>query len=396
MKIAAFERVGAPAVELVGDGRQQAVARAHRHAAGIEQREAAGAVGRLDHAGLDAGLADRRRLLVARHAEHRDRRAEDVGGRDAELGGVVDHLGSIDGGTPSSLQSSGSHVPLRISSSRVRLALVASLACTLPPVSRHSRKLSIVPAASAPLSAAARAPGDVLQDPGDLGAREIGIEQQAGLVRDGFSWPPRFSSAHTSEVRRSCQTMALCTGLPVARSHTTVGLALVGDADAGERRGRRPGLGQRLAADLDGGAPDLFGIVLDPAGLGEDLRQFLLRRRHGPARAKSNTIARVLVVPWSMARICFAAMRPRLVRPVDGEVYRFEQRRLQRRIAEQAHRVACHGAVVAGALERVGQRIVALDQGSAPATGRRRAGRASRWCASRTRDRRRRRAGRTG
>jgi hypothetical protein len=42
--------------------------------------------------------------------------------------------------------------------SMVREALVASVACTLPPVSRHSRKQSIVPNASLPSSAASRAP----------------------------------------------------------------------------------------------------------------------------------------------------------------------------------------------------------------------------------------------
>src|SRR5207248_8545748 len=37
-------------------------------------------------------------------------------------------------------------------------------------------------------------------------------------------------------------------------------------------------------ANFDGGRPDLLGIVLDPAGLGEDLRQLLLRRGDRPAR----------------------------------------------------------------------------------------------------------------
>jgi hypothetical protein len=40
----------------------------------------------------------------------------------------------------------------------VREALVASVACTAPPVSRQIRKLSIVPARSSPRSARARAP----------------------------------------------------------------------------------------------------------------------------------------------------------------------------------------------------------------------------------------------
>ena len=37
-----------------------------------------------------------------------------------------------------------------------------------------------------------------------------------------------------SAVRRSCQTMARWMGLPVRRSHTQAGLALVGDADGGD------------------------------------------------------------------------------------------------------------------------------------------------------------------
>ena len=36
------------------------------------------------------------------------------------------------------------------------------------------------------------------------------------------SWPSLFSLAQMSAVRRSCQTMARCTALPVARSQTTV------------------------------------------------------------------------------------------------------------------------------------------------------------------------------
>src|SRR2546423_9503227 len=36
------------------------------------------------------------------------------------------------------------------------------------------------------------------------------------------SWPSALSLAQMSAVRRSCQTMARCTALPVARAHTTV------------------------------------------------------------------------------------------------------------------------------------------------------------------------------
>ncbi len=46
-----------------------------------------------------------------------------------------------------------------MSYSRVREALVASVACTLPPVSFQITQVSIVPASSSPLAAASRAPG---------------------------------------------------------------------------------------------------------------------------------------------------------------------------------------------------------------------------------------------
>jgi hypothetical protein len=70
------------------------------------------------------------------------------------------------------------------------------------------------------------------------------------------------------------------------------GLALVGDADAGDAAGIEPGLGQRATAYFNRGPPDLLGVVLDPAGLGKDLRQFLLCRRGWPARGIEDNGAR--------------------------------------------------------------------------------------------------------
>ncbi|MNY19858.1 hypothetical protein D3C86_1533130 [compost metagenome] len=66
--------------------------------------------------------------------------------------------GSRLGGISSSSSSSVSHCWLWILNSRVREALVASVLCDLPPVRRHSRKLSTVPKRSSPRSARARAP----------------------------------------------------------------------------------------------------------------------------------------------------------------------------------------------------------------------------------------------
>ncbi len=69
-----FERVGGAAAEPPGDRGQQALGRGHRPLAGVEQHEAAGAVGVLGGARLEAGLAEERRLLVAGRAGNRNRR----------------------------------------------------------------------------------------------------------------------------------------------------------------------------------------------------------------------------------------------------------------------------------------------------------------------------------
>ena len=104
----------------------------------------------------------------------------------------------------------------------VRDALVASVACTAPPVSRHSKKLSTVPNASRPASAAARAPSTWSSSQAILVAEKYGSSSSPVLDAIVGSWPAARSSEQASVVRRSCQTMALWIGLPVARSHTIV------------------------------------------------------------------------------------------------------------------------------------------------------------------------------
>ena len=89
----AFERVGGFAFELVGDGSEQAVLRAHGLVPGVEQGKAAGAVGGFHHAGRKAGLADGGGLLIARDAEDRNLASEKVGAGGAIVGGAVAHLG---------------------------------------------------------------------------------------------------------------------------------------------------------------------------------------------------------------------------------------------------------------------------------------------------------------
>ena len=91
-------------------------------------------------------------------------------------------------------------------------------------------------------SAAARAPIDMVEQPGDLGGREIRIEHQAGFLRDRGLMPGR------------AQRRAGVGGAAVLPDDGVVdrpavdaipddrGLALVGDADAGDVLGAEPAL----------------------------------------------------------------------------------------------------------------------------------------------------------
>ena len=94
-------------------------------------------------------------------------------------------------------------------------------------------------------------------------------------------------------VRVSCQMIALCTGAPVSRSQSDGRLALVGDAE--RRRGRTAAswrVVERVRHDLHDVAPDLLGVVLDPARAREDLLVLLLGDRDDAGRAVEDDAAR--------------------------------------------------------------------------------------------------------
>ena len=90
---AAFEGVGGPAFEAVGQGRYQPVIRYHRFLAGVLQHETARAVSGLDRSGLQAGLTHSGRLLVPGHAGDGNIATEQFRRGDAERAAIVVHLG---------------------------------------------------------------------------------------------------------------------------------------------------------------------------------------------------------------------------------------------------------------------------------------------------------------
>ena len=100
-------------------------------------------------------------------------------------------------------------------------------------------------------------------------------------------------------MRRSCQTIALCTGRPVARSHSTVVSRWLVMPIAAIGRPRAAAIASRQV--VDDRPPDLLRVVLDPARPRVDLAQFDPRGVMRSCPAASNRIARVLVVPWSIA-----------------------------------------------------------------------------------------------
>ena len=120
--------------------------------------------------------------------------------------------------------------------------------------------------------------GDIVEQPGDLGRREIRVEQQSRARCDQRLVPrgaQPLADVGGAAVLPDDRAMDRRAGLAVPDQRR---LALVGDADRRQLGRANAGLGQRLAAGRQRRAPDVFGVVLDPAGSGIMLGEFLLRR----------------------------------------------------------------------------------------------------------------------
>jgi hypothetical protein len=291
-----MKRIGPLAGQLIGDGGEKPVARYDALPSGVEQGEAAGAVSRLQHAGLEAGLADGRRLLVAGDAAYRDRAAEQLGhGRAVERGAVLDlrqhRSRHIEDRQELVVEASGVNVEQQGARGVGGVGGVDLAAGEAPDREAVDR-------AEAQFAACRAFPGagDRVEHPGRLGAGEIGVEDEPGLGGD-----PRL-------VAGALELLAAIGGAAILPDDGTVdrpagvalpdqrGLALIGDADGGDRGGADSGLGDGVAARRQDSCPDLLGLMLDEAGTRKMLGEFLLRHRHhlqpvveddGPRRCRS-------------------------------------------------------------------------------------------------------------
>src|SRR5690606_34379799 len=121
---------------------------------------------------------------------------------------------------------------------------------------------------------------DVVEDPADLRAGEVGGEGQTGLVTEPVL-PAVLAELVDDLVRPGVlPDDGVVNGLAgVAVPHHRR-LPLVGDADGGDVGDVHAPLLQRPVDDLLGAVPDLLRVVLHPAGLGVDLVVFVLVDRH--------------------------------------------------------------------------------------------------------------------
>ena len=131
--------------------------------------------------------------------------------------------------------------------SSVRLALLTSVTCTRPPVSRQIRNESTVPNSTSPRSARARRPGIVSSRCLIFVPGEIGIEHEAGLLAEQFLQAVGLELLADRRRDAALPDDGVGDGLAGGPVPEDGRLALVGDADGGDLVRRDAGLGDRLA-----------------------------------------------------------------------------------------------------------------------------------------------------
>ena len=294
---AAFERVleaifAAPPC----DRRKQVVGGRDRSLAGIEQHEAAGAVRVLREAGREAGLPEQRRLLVA----------GDAGDR---------HLHSIQGGVRAHARrryDAWKHRPRNVEQ-REQLVVPFARVDVEQQRAARVRRVGDVDAARGQVPdepAVDRAEGElaaaraiagarhVVEQPGELGSREIGVQHEARALADLDRMPGR------------AQGVAAIGGAPILPDDR-IGdrpaggaipqhgcLALIRDAERGDVGDAKAGGRDRIVQHARLRRPDFRGVVLDPARLRVDLTKFLLggaARRPGSIEHDRPRAGRALV-----------------------------------------------------------------------------------------------------
>ena len=285
----AFQRVGDLSVQAPCNRRDQPVFAEHGLIPGVHQHKATGAVGVFGLSGLEAGLAEQRRLLVSRRPRDGDGRAKILRQRlavNAAAGpDLREHtLGDVQLRENFIVPAKGVDVEQHGAGGVGIVRHMGFAAGELPDEpGLHGAEQQLAPLRPRPDAR------HILQNPAQLGAGKIGVDDQTGLA-------PEF--LHQSFF---LQLVAIRTGAAAlpddGAAHRLAGfsvpddggLPLVGDADGGNVGGGRPDVRHSPLGDLYLGRPDLVGVMLHPAGLGEILGKFLLGDgTHFPLLVKKN------------------------------------------------------------------------------------------------------------
>ncbi len=218
---AAFERVVGATGALPGHGGNQLVLRLDDFASGVEQQEATRSVGVLGHSGRQARLSEKRRLLVACDARDGHGRIADAAFR--AYARRCDHrrqhrARNVEQREELIVPLAGVDVEQQ-RAARVRcigdVGRAARQIPDQPRVDRAERELSALCARSRAI--------DVVEQPLELGAGKIGVENQPRLLREqALRAPLRAARRRCRRCAGPARRSPRATGLPVARSHSTV------------------------------------------------------------------------------------------------------------------------------------------------------------------------------
>ena len=211
--------------------------------------------------------------------------------------------GSIARGTPKNPSSSSSQSKVSRSISMVRLALVTSVTCTPPsgpPVRCHSSHVSAVPKIASPRSAASRAPSTCSRIHCSLPPEKYVAGGSPARCRIVSPRPSRSNAAAIPSVRVSCQTIALCSGRPVRRSHTKVVSRWLVMPTAARSPASIRALPSAVWTTAEVRSQISTGLCSTQPARGSTWSCSSWWRTSS-VPAWSNTMNRVLVVPWSMA-----------------------------------------------------------------------------------------------
>ena len=175
--------------------------------------------------------------------------------------------------------------------SMVRLALVTSVTCTPPrgpPVRFHSSQVSVVPNIASPRFGRRAHTVDVLQNPLQFAAGEIGRRRQARFVPDHVAAAvavQRRRDAVGAGVLPDDRVVIRPAGVPVPHQRR---LALIRDSQCNNVFRRQVSCIERRHQHRRGALPDLDRVVLDPSGARQDLLMLELMTAYLAAVAAEN------------------------------------------------------------------------------------------------------------